>query len=463
MEAPMRRTSVIPNGVRDLLPVGDAGEDKRISRVVRDDNPSAARHVARSRGAVPRFASIALPCLLSVACAHGVQGHAERARDDREAGAGFVENRGADCEVGGIAGPSDAGLPDPFARADGSRIATRADWRCHRQALLRAAEEQVYGWKGPTPDRVDGTIAGDRIDVTVSHGGREVSFSADLRLPAGPGPHPATIVVGGRAGVDDGLLAGEGVARIDFVPTAVGAETGTSRARQGAFFDLYGEQVQGTGTLMAWAWGVSRIIDVLAQAGQGTLRVDAIAVTGCSRYGKGALAAGAFDERVALTIPIESGSGGVPVWRGVVAEGAQPPHSAFGEQPWLGDAFGAFANDVERLPIDQHEVLGLVAPRGLLVLDNPHVDWLGARFGHVSALAGAEIYRALGVGGNIGYHAAVEDGTHCAWRGEWDAAARDAIRRHLRKVQAGDLPIVAAEGKAGSLEDFRAWRTPALH
>ncbi|TWT23247.1 topoisomerase [Luteimonas marina] len=367
-----------------------------------------------------------------------------------------------DCEVEEIAGSPDAGLPDPFARADGSRIATRADWRCHRQALLRTAEAQVYGWKGPKPDRVTGTIADDRIDVTVSHAGREVSFSADLRLPEGPGPHPAIIVVGGRAGVDDGLLAGEGVARIDFVPTAVGAETGTSRARQGAFFDLYGEQVQGTGTLMAWAWGVSRIIDVVAQAGQGRLRVDAIAVTGCSRYGKGALAAGAFDERVALTIPIESGSGGVPAWRGVVAEGAQPPHSAFGEQPWLGDAFGAFANEVERLSIDQHEVLGLVAPRGLLVLDNPHVDWLGARFGHVSALAGAEIYRALGVAGNLGYHSAVADGTHCAWRSEWDVAARDAIRRHLRKAQADDLPIVAADGKAGSPEASWQWRAPEL-
>jgi len=424
--------------------------------------PGTVRRKTKLRDVAPRCTSIVLPCLLLVACAHGAPGDEDAAVERGPAAAGPVENRGADCRPEAIPGPSGAGLPDPFARADGSRIATRADWHCHRQALLRTAEEQVYGWKGPEPDRVDGTIAGDRIDVTVSHGGREVSFSADLRLPDGPGPHPAIIVVGGRAGVDDGLLASEGVARIDFVPTAVGAETGTSRARQGAFFDLYGEEVQGTGTLMAWAWGVSRIVDVVAQAGQGTLRVDAIAVTGCSRYGKGALAAGAFDERVALTIPIESGSGGIPVWRGVVAEGAQPPHSAFGEQPWLGDAFGAFANEVERLSIDQHEVLGLVAPRGLLVLDNPHVDWLGARFGHVSALAGAEIYRALGVGGNIGYHSAVGDGTHCAWRSEWDAAARDAVRRHLRKVQAEDLPIVAAEGKAGSLEDFRAWRTPAL-
>lgn len=402
--------------------------------------------------AAPRFALLLLACLSCAATANGMEGGADA----------LVENRGKDCDAAAIAGPPNSKLPDPFARPDGSRIETRDEWRCQRQSLLKTAEAQVYGWKGPPPGRVAGTISGGRIRVAVFHEGREVEFDAQLRLPEGPGPHPAIIFIGGIAGVDDALLAREGIARIVFVPTAVGAESGQSREKRGAFFELYGDQVQATGTLMAWAWGVSRIVDVIAADGQGVLRPDAIAVTGCSRYGKGALAAGAFDERVALTIPVESGSGGVPIWRGVIAEGAQPPHSAFGEQPWLGDGFGAFADEVERLSIDQHAVLGLVAPRGLLVLDNPHVDWLGARFGHVGALAGAEVYRALGAAGNLGYHSDVTDATHCAWRGEWDAPVRAALRRHLRKTGADDLPIEAAEGKAGRLEEHRDWETPRL-
>jgi hypothetical protein len=388
-------------------------------------------------------------------------GAATRARS--AAAGSFVENDGEDCEPRALPPPPASGLPDPFARADGTRMATRADWRCQRQATLRALEAQVYGWKGPKPDRVTGTVSADRIEVTVAWHGREESFSAAVHLPEGPGPHPVMVVVGGVAGVDHALLDSEGVARIDYPNTEVGAETGSGRAKEGAFFRLYGDEVRSSGTLIAWAWGVSRIIDVIAASDQALLRADAVAVTGCSRYGKGALAAGAFDQRVALTIPIESGAGGVPLWRGVaLGNGAQPPQSAFGEQPWLGDAFGAFADSVDRLATDQHQVLGLVAPRGLLILDNPHVDWLGARHGHASAVAGAEVYEALGAAGNIGYLSRVQDPKHCAWRPEWDDAARDAIRRHLHHAPASDLPFTAPAGDEGGALHGWQWDTPEL-
>jgi hypothetical protein len=349
----------------------------------------------------------------------------------------------ADCDTPLPPQGEGAGLPGLLRQPDGTGV-RRVDWPCRREVLRATAEAHVYGPRGPEPERVSARIDGERLHVEVSHAGREVGFDATLRLPEGPGPHPVLIVIGGVAGVDDALLAAEGVARIDFVPTPVGAETGQSRDRRGAFFELYGEPVQGTGTLMAWAWGVSRLIDAIEQAGQGLLRADAVAVAGCSRYGKGALAAGAFDERIALTIPIESGSGGVPLWRGVASGGAQPPHSAFGEQPWLADAFGAFADDVERLPIDQHAALALVAPRGLLVLDNPHVDWLGASAGHAAVQAAAGVYALLGAEGNLGYHGDVSDARHCGWRAEWDEPARNAIRRHLHGAVADDLPVVAA-------------------
>ena len=57
------------------------------------------------------------------------------------------------------------------------------------------------------------------------------------------------------------------------------------------------------GALTAWAWGVSRLIDVIETSGSSILNVSAVAVSGCSRNGKGALFAGALDERIALTIP----------------------------------------------------------------------------------------------------------------------------------------------------------------
>lgn len=373
-----------------------------------------------------------------------------------------LENDGRGCPDAPLPPHAGPGLPDPFLAPDGQRVQSRAQWRCQRQAVLRAAEAHVYGSKGPAPERVDAEFSRDRLRVTVAHDGREVGFEAGLHLPDGPGPHPVLIVIGASGVVDGRLLADEGVARIDVVPTVFGAETGQSRAKQGAFFALYGEPVQASGTLVAWAWGISRIIDAIEASGGALLRADAVAVAGCSRYGKGALAAGAFDARVALTIPIESGAGGVPLWRGLAEAGAQPPQSAFGEQPWLGDGFAVHAGEVAALPLDQHMVLGLVAPRGLLVLDSPHVDWLGARAGHVSALAAAEVYRALGAAGHLGYHSAVEDPRHCAWRQEWDQPMRHAIRRHLLGAPAEDLAIVAADAKAGRLDGHRHWSTPDL-
>ena len=62
--------------------------------------------------------------------------------------------------------------------------------------------------------------------------------------------------------------------------------------------------------MTAWVWGVSRIIDALELSPHANINLNKLAVTGCSRDGKGALMAGAFETRIALTIPQESGSGG---------------------------------------------------------------------------------------------------------------------------------------------------------
>lgn len=87
---------------------------------------------------------------------------------------------------------------------------------------------------------------------------------------------------------------------------------GSSRG-VGLFYNLYGSG-HSASAMTAWVWGVSRIIDVLSTPGVG-INLSAIGVTGCSRDGKGALMAGAFETRIALTIPQESGSGGDACWR----------------------------------------------------------------------------------------------------------------------------------------------------
>ncbi|SNS93375.1 Cellulose binding domain-containing protein [Asanoa hainanensis] len=384
------------------------------------------------------------------------------ARTTSLAAAAAVEDDGTDCPVPGSGSPiASSRLPDPFRKVAGTRITSKSDWRCRRAEIKELAERHVYGDKPGKPASVTGTVSSSGITVNVAHNGRSASFSASVQLPSGTGPFPAVIVLGGF-GADTATIRATGAAVISYDPLAVGRE-GTPRTnKQGAFYSIYGA-TSSTGLLAAWAWGASRIIDVVEQSGGSILRADAMGVTGCSRYGKGAFAVGAFDQRIALTMPIESGSAGVPILRGIPGEsGAQPLSSAYGEQPWLGDAFSAYTGNPSSLPIDTHEVVAMVAPRGLFVMENPHIDWLAARSGSVAALAGAEVYKALGAGENITYWSDVSDGTHCASRSEWRTPLQQHIQKFLLKTGNAAGTFRISSRKAGNLAEWRDWQTPTL-
>ena len=374
----------------------------------------------------------------------------------------FVEDSTTDCTVGAMPTTmtSNAKLPDPFKKLDGTRIAAKADWHCRRAEIKKLAETFAYGSKDK-PTTVTGTVSNTGITVNVSSGGKTSSFTATVSLPTtGKAPYPAVIVYGGMA-ADTATILGEGVAVINYDPYSCGKE-GTGRAsKQGAYYTIAGSNST-TGLLVAWGWGVSRIIDVIAQDGK-VLKADAIGVTGCSRFGKGAFIAGVFDERVALTMPEESGSAGVPIWRGIPGEGAQTLSSAYGEQPWFGHAFSAFTSDPTKAPLDTHEAIALIAPRGLFIMENPHIANLGPKSGHAAALAGLEVYKALGAGSNITYWSDVADGNHCAIRPEWKVPMQQNIMKFLTKT-ANDPGVFKPSATAtSSLATWVDWTTPTLN
>ncbi|MDT0343623.1 glucuronyl esterase domain-containing protein [Streptomyces litchfieldiae] len=206
------------------------------------------------------------------------------------------EHDGADCVVPdpGQQTPTSL-LPDPFRKLDGTRVSAQSDWRCRRAEIKELAERFVYGEKPDAPDSVTGTVSSTGITVNVTDQGRSSSFSASVSLPSGSGPFPAVIVFGGM-GADTATIRSSGAAVINFDPYTVGREGTARNNKQGAFYSIYGS-TSSTGLLMAWSWGVSRIIDVIEQSGSNVLTADATGVTGCSRFGKGALVAGAFDQR----------------------------------------------------------------------------------------------------------------------------------------------------------------------
>jgi hypothetical protein len=384
------------------------------------------------------------------------------------------EDDGVSCTVAALPSasglPSIALLPDPFKKLDGTEMTTKAEWTCRREEIRKQAEMYALGTK-PPPPAVTGTVTSTAITVNVTANGKSASFSATVVLPTcGSAPYPAIIGYGGVAPLDTSVIDSDGVATINFDPLSVGAEGGGHGPNQtGAFYSLYPGGTE-TGLLVAWAWGVSRIVDVIAQSDGTILRADALGVTGCSRYGKGAFVAGAFDERIALTLPVESGTAGVPIWRGIakaeVGANGNPSQSlanAYGEQPWFADGFSPFLADPTTNPIDTHEIVAMIAPRGLFIMDNPFIGELSPQYGYVAAVAGAEVYTALGSQYNIAYNSGIQNGAHCAMRPEWSAPLKNSIEKVLTRTGHLAGEIVPNAVQNAPLSDWRDWTTPTLN
>ncbi|WP_437280544.1 PE PGRS family protein [Sorangium sp. So ce375] len=384
---------------------------------------------------------------------------------------GEVENPGAGCTVGPM--PSVASLtansklPDPFKKMDGSRIASKSEWACRREEILQQAYKFIYGDK-PVPAKasVSGTVSTSRITVDVKDGGGSGSFNLTVNMNGATAPAPAIIGYGGLSG----MPVPSGVATITF--TAI-ESTGTSGAKNGPFYSVYGSD-HPAGYLTAQAWQISRVLDVLEQ-NPGVIDPRRVGVTGCSRWGKGAFVAGVLDNRIALTIPVESGLGGTVGLRLVEAidsySGSEWPYHGISYVRWLSEvALGQFttgnnagADNTNKLPVDMHEMMGLIAPRGLYIVDNPSTMYNGLdrNSAWVTANVGKMIFEALGVGDHMAYTGA--GGSHCQWRSQYTASLNAMVDKFLKGNDATATGTFATDlpNKPNHL-DHIDWTPPTL-
>ncbi len=108
-------------------------------------------------------------------------------------------------------------------------------------------------------------------------------------------------------------------------------------------------------------------------------------------------------------------------------------------------------------------MVAMVAPRGLFIMDNPHIANLGPKSASVAALAGAEVYKALGAGDNITYYSDVQNGSHCSMRPEWSAPLKSNIRKFLTKTGNDPGVLKISSSAKGVLSDWIDWSTPGLN
>jgi len=220
--------------------------------------------------------------------------------------------------------------------------------------------------------------------------------------------------------------------RVEGLTEAVPALFGTGGAENRA--------ADAWGAVGAWAWGLSRALDWIES--DSDLDAKRVAVHGFSRLGKAAIWAAAQDERFALLVSFESGCGGAALSKRVFGETVAIINDQFPH--WFAKNFRRYNDHETALPVDQHELLALVAPRPLLVTSaaedlwsDPRGEFLGAQaaspvwalFGR-QGIDGAEM-PAIGspVGETVSYF--VRAGKHDVTTEDW-ARALDFADRHLR-------------------------------
>jgi hypothetical protein len=147
------------------------------------------------------------------------------------------------------------------------------------------------------------------------------------------------------------------------------------------------------GVLAAWSWGLSRAIDYF----ETDKDVDAkrLGIEGHSRWGKEALLAAALDQRWAIVYSSCSGEGGAKLHRHDMGESVDNVAGS-GEYHWMAGNFLKYAGHWNDLPIDQHELIALVAPRPAFITGGTQDLWSDPSGEFKACVAAGPVYRLLG-------------------------------------------------------------------
>jgi (4-O-methyl)-D-glucuronate---lignin esterase len=394
-------------------------------------------------------------------------------------------------------------LPDPLVGRDGQPVNSVAQWKTKRRPeILRLFETEEYGRAPAERPKLEFTTA---TEDRAALGGKAVRKEVTIevvtprgRLPlhlllyapktGGPVPVFLGLNFNGNQSVstDPGIALGSawvlnhsefGIVDHRATEASRGCEAGRWQAERViargyavasmCCGDIEPDSVEGIkqgvrplyyragqtqpdvdewGTVAAWAWGLSRALDYLET--EPLVDAKRVAVWGHSRLGKTALWAAACDERFAMAISNDSGCGGAALSRRAFGETVARINTSFPH--WFCRNFHKYNDHESELPIDQHELIALIAPRPVYVASAAEDQWADPHGEFLSAKHAEPVYELFGlkglgtdtlppvdhpVGDTIGYH--MRTGKHDATAYDWQQYLAFADR-HLRDKPAGE-------------------------
>lgn len=345
-----------------------------------------------------------------------------------------------------------AAAPNALYADPAAPIASAEVWQSRRREIAEALAAEIYG---PMPRDIRAEVIARNPIAASDIGGVEgveqieieagnVRFHLVLVMPPGSGPAPVIVMqnfCGNRAAFPGRPRAIAPPRNAYPIPCQSGAFDPLHRAVFGEWmlgppFDriaargyalamFYGGDVvpdhapdapaalaalRAEGAIAAWAWTHMRVVDVL----QGDARIDhdRMVAWGQSRFGKVALLAGALDPRIDAVVALQSGRGGDALTAHRAGESVSAITRTYPH--WFAPRFRAYA--LRDPPVDQHELLALIAPRPLLIVHASRDSWADPA-GAYRAVAGAR--PVFNLEGGPRPHFALRAGTHAITDEDW--------------------------------------------
>ena len=339
--------------------------------------------------------------------------------------------------------PSMAELPDPLViRENGGRIPVTNQelWKQQRQWIRSQFEHWVFGTMPPPPRNLRAVVTETRREGTTTvrfvrlefGPGHRATLRLELIIPDGKGPFPVFLTnhPRRRPWVNTAVRRGYLGCIYHAADPVYGDQDDSD-----AYIDVYPEY--DFSCLARWAWAGSRAVDYLCTLPE--VDKTKIGLTGHSRNGKQALLAAAFDERIGAVVPSSGNTGENDPWRYTTDMFANESLQLLtGARPhWFHPRLRFFAGREDKLPVDQHMLMALVAPRGLMLYAG-YAESAGNPLGFEQAYRSVRsVYRFLGREQNVWLH--LRNGEHGTAAGDIEHIVDffDAVfgRRAFPKVE----------------------------